>query len=93
MRKISRVVSSHVARMATPESRSKGGKRVHELYPTLAIEGGKLGGKRAVESGQLRRIATPESCSKGGVAGTHTRWHVARTDGFNPTCPLCFEVL
>lgn len=54
--------SGHIARIATPESCSKGGKTTYARHPELARENG----RRAAESGQLVSVATFESCSMGG---------------------------
>ena len=55
----------------------KGAAKIQEMgvgihAPNVAAKGGKVGGKIAVESGQLARARTPESIKKGGVTAGNT---------------------
>jgi hypothetical protein len=56
----------------------------------IASMGGKVGGRKNAELGNLQRIRTPDSCSKGGITATHNRWHVRRGVVKN-TCELCVD--
>lgn len=42
--------------------------------PGVAAKGGSIGGRIAVESGQLARVRTPESIRRGGIVAGNTKW-------------------
>ena len=68
--------SANMCKFNTFEGRSKAGKI-----------GGKIGGKKAVDSGQLASIRTFESCSKGGKTA------IKKVNSIERTCPYCSKTM
>lgn len=82
----------------TKAAQQEAGKKIGKIYGRRNVENGhmasihSMGGKKAVESGQLASITTFETRSKGGKSSSHTRWHTRRGIS-NPACPFCLPSL